>query len=140
VSTTTLSTDSELTMALTAGTYVYEFLLICTTGANNNSGPLFSPNFTGSFTAAPYGQVRVLSGNYGGGNGTTGSLQVTATNVNGNLSTTTAGNGTFTMVTMNGAFVASTSGTLAVFWAQSISSSSADNLYGGSIMRVDKLA
>jgi hypothetical protein len=140
-STATLSNDPDLVYAITAaGTYRIDAYLYFTYGLATSPAGGFSLNlnYGGSFVSGAGGSTFVTSaGSTVQGNGLLiQSTQTTsAVSYNPGLSPNTYSS----IFTLNGALIATGTGTLGLSWAQASSSATATTLYAGSYLAITKI-
>lgn len=134
-STTTLTADPDLQLALAAGTWIFDCVLPFTGGTTGSSDAKITFEFSGTASATgsfwiPFGPTTssstVVNNN---------STALASTQVIGTYSTTTP-----VSAQPKGGVVVTAAGTLALYWSQNTSSSTATTAQAGSWLRAIRTA
>ncbi len=133
-STTTLAVDPDLALTIPrAGTWSFDVWLNYTGGTLGSSDLKLSMQYSGTSSFGVWGV---------NGINTTATSQITANGnaVGTNTLTVGTSGGTFYTADIHGQITVSTTGTLALYWAQNTSSATATNLRQGSYLRLKQIS
>lgn len=135
-STTTATADPDLLFAINAndlGTYLLEGFISYTGAAIGSGGLKIGFSYSGTISSGTWmgqGNDTTSTSNYSGqGTGFGGTTVNFGTN-----------GGNFSVVTFNGSFIATTSGTLSIIWAQVASNATATSLRLNSWLKLTRIA